>query len=204
MHPRGYSDRISHAFAFAAKHYAARARRGSGLTYLTHPANLAVILARYGCDEVTIQAAILHHLLEENGASDRDALEIKIGEKFGSVVLSLVKDVLEPRYDPRGAERPWDAYKLDYLARLGTVTHRALDICAADEIHLCGSIIADVRRLGVEYLATFSKASPAQLLWWHQAVTDALATHTEWPRREMLEELRLLAAHLRTELETEA
>ena len=40
----GYSDRISHAFAFAAKHLPPRARRGSGALHLTQPANVAVIL----------------------------------------------------------------------------------------------------------------------------------------------------------------
>jgi (p)ppGpp synthase/HD superfamily hydrolase len=50
MTTRGYSDRINHAFAFAAKHHYRQVRKGTRLPYLTHPANVAVILTRYGQD----------------------------------------------------------------------------------------------------------------------------------------------------------
>jgi len=43
---RGYSDRINHALAFAAKHHDRQVRRGTRLPYLTHPANVAVSLTR--------------------------------------------------------------------------------------------------------------------------------------------------------------
>jgi (p)ppGpp synthase/HD superfamily hydrolase len=62
----GYSDRINHAFAFAAKYYNVLAPAGAGVDYLAHPANVAVILSRYGCEQVTIVAGILHHVLEES------------------------------------------------------------------------------------------------------------------------------------------
>ena len=45
----GYSDRINHAFAFAAKYYNALAPVAAGMDFLAHPANVAVILTRYGC-----------------------------------------------------------------------------------------------------------------------------------------------------------
>jgi (p)ppGpp synthase/HD superfamily hydrolase len=198
----GYSDPINHAFAFAAKYYPTDARRGSGLTYLTRPANLAVILARYGCDEATIVAGILHHTVEETPPDRLPELERKVGEKFGSVVLAVVKDVTEPRYDARGGERPWQTCKLEYLAHLGEAEPRALDICAGDEIHYAGSLLADLRRLGVEYLRTISKATPEQTLWWSRSVLDALARHDAWPRREMLVEMRGLALELARELRT--
>src|SRR3569833_1393465 len=62
---RGYSDRINHAFAFAAKHHDRQVRKGTRLPYLTHPANVAVILTRYGQDEDTVVAGILHDVIED-------------------------------------------------------------------------------------------------------------------------------------------
>src|SRR3979411_569773 len=62
---RGYSDRINHAFAFAAKHHDRMVRKGTRLPYLTHPANVAVILTRYGQDEQTIVSGILHDVIED-------------------------------------------------------------------------------------------------------------------------------------------
>ena len=59
----GYSDRINHAFAFAAKHHDQQVRKGTRLPYLTHPANVAVILTRYGCDEEIVIAGVLHDVI---------------------------------------------------------------------------------------------------------------------------------------------
>src|SRR5258705_6450280 len=58
----GYSDVINHAFAFAAKHHDRQVRKGTKLPYLTHPANVAVILTRYGCDNDTVVAGNFPHL----------------------------------------------------------------------------------------------------------------------------------------------
>jgi (p)ppGpp synthase/HD superfamily hydrolase len=55
----GYSDRIAHALAFSAKYAPTPRGRGTGPGQTTHPANVAVILARHGCDETTIVAGIL-------------------------------------------------------------------------------------------------------------------------------------------------
>ena len=97
----GYSDRINHAFAFAAKYHGAVAPVGAGMDYLAHPSNVAVILARYGCDQITIVAGILHHVLEESAPDKRPVLERKIADKFGPVALAVAKDALEPKFDRR-------------------------------------------------------------------------------------------------------
>ena len=110
----GYSDRINHALAFAAKYYGAVAPAGSGMDYLAHPANVAIILARYGCEQVTIVGGILHHVLEEAAPDRRPALERKIGDKFGPIALAIAREALEPKYDRRGGERPWRPCKQEY------------------------------------------------------------------------------------------
>jgi (p)ppGpp synthase/HD superfamily hydrolase len=192
----GYSDRINHAFAFAAKYYGAVAPAGAGMDYLAHPANVAIILARYGCEQVTVVAGILHHVLEEAAPAGRPVLERKIGDKFGPVALAIAKDALEPKYDPRGVERAWQARKQEYLAQLAAAEPRALDICVADELHACGSTITALRRLGVEYLRTLSRAGSAQTIWWYRSMLEILDSRADWPRREMLSELRILSTDL--------
>ncbi len=192
----GYSDRINHAFAFAAKYYGAVAPAGAGMDYLAHPANVAIILARYGCEQVTIVAGILHHVLEEATPGRRPALERKIGDKFGPVALAIAKDAVEPKYDLRGTERSWQAGKQEYLAQLAAAEPRALDICVADELHACGSTITALRRLGVEYLRTLSRAGSTQTIWWCRSMLEVLDARADWPRREMLSELRLLSTDL--------
>jgi hypothetical protein len=192
----GYSDRISHAFAFAAKYHGAVAPVGAGMDYLAHPANVAVILARYGCEQLTIVAGILHHVLEESAPDKHPVLQQKITDKFGPVALAVALDALEPKFDRRGLERPWQACKQEYLTQLASAEPRALDIIVADELHGCGSTITGLRRLGLEYLRTLSRAGSAQTIWWYRSMLEVLEARPDWPRREMLAELRQLSADL--------
>ncbi len=192
----GYSDRINHALAFAAKYHGAVAPAGAGMDYLAHPANVAIILARYGCEQVTIVGGLLHHVLEETGPAGRPVLERKIADKFGPVALAIALDAVEPKYDRRGGERPWRSCKQEYLGQLAAAEPRALDICVADELHACGSTITALRRLGVEYLRTLSRANSEQTVWWYRSLLEVLESRADWPRREMLSELRVMSTDL--------
>lgn len=64
-----YSDRINHAFAYASLHHVGQVRKGTRIPYITHPANVALILVRYGCDEDTVVSAILHDVVEDCGGT---------------------------------------------------------------------------------------------------------------------------------------
>ena len=145
---RGYSDRINHAFAFAAKHHDRQVRKGTRLPYLTHPANVAVILSRYDQDEQTVISGILHDVIEDcvlDGYT-RDMLEQRIGDKFGPDVLETVLAVTHRQVDEEGIDLSSEERKDDYLARLAGASERARWVCAADKIHNGNSILADLNR----------------------------------------------------------
>jgi (p)ppGpp synthase/HD superfamily hydrolase len=144
----GYSDVINHALAFAAKHHDRQVRKGTRLPYLTHPANVAIILARYGRDTDTVVAGILHDVIEDcvRDGYTREMLEQRIGDKFGPNVLETVLAVTYRRNDDDGIELSADERKADYLERLTQANESALWVCAADKIHNASSIVADLRR----------------------------------------------------------
>ncbi len=144
----GYSDRINHAFAFAAKHHDQQVRKGTRLPYLTHPANVAIILTRYGRSEETVVAGILHDVIEDGVREGwtRTMLEERIGRKFGNSVLDTVLQVSERRIDDDGVELSYDDRKDDYLSRLSLASEEALWVCAADKVHNANSILSDLRR----------------------------------------------------------
>ena len=144
----GYSDRINHALAFAAKHHDRQVRKGTRLPYLTHPANVAIILTRYDRDEDTVVAGILHDVVEDcvRERYTRDMLEQRIGEKFGADVLEAVLAVTQRTSDDDGVELSSDERKDDYLERLVHAGDRARWVCAADKVHNGNSILADLRR----------------------------------------------------------
>ena len=74
----GYSDRIHHALAYAAKHHDREVRRGTRTPYFTAPSNVAVILTRYGRPEDTVVAGVLQPAVEdllrdEHGAAYKES-----------------------------------------------------------------------------------------------------------------------------------
>jgi (p)ppGpp synthase/HD superfamily hydrolase len=148
MTVNGYSDVINHALAFAAKHHDRQVRKGTRLPYLTHPANVALILTRYGRDTDTVVAGILHDVIEDcvRDGYSREMLEQRIGDKFGAKVLDTVLAVTYRRNDDDGVELSGDDRKTDYLERLSGASEEARWVCAADKIHNASSIVADLRR----------------------------------------------------------
>ena len=196
-----YSDRINHAFAFAAKHHAPRAPSDGAMYFMAHPANVAVLLARHDADELTIVAGILHHVLEVTAPADKTTMLRKIREKFGSVVLSIALDALEPFFDDHDAPLLWSHRKRVLLRNLVTMEPRALDICCADEIHQCGTTVALVERLGKEYLAGAGLPTAPLLLGWYGDLHGALLRRTDWPSHSLRAELDVQRRRLATALE---
>jgi (p)ppGpp synthase/HD superfamily hydrolase len=144
----GYSDVVNHALAFAAKHHDRQVRKGTKLPYLTHPANVAIILTRYGRDNDTVVAGILHDVIQDcvQDGYSRAMLEQRIGDKFGSGVLETVLAVTYRKLDDDGVELSTDDRRADYLERLANASAEARWVCAADKIHSGASLIADLRR----------------------------------------------------------
>jgi (p)ppGpp synthase/HD superfamily hydrolase len=144
----GYSDRINHALAFAAKHHDQQVRKGTRLPYLTHPANVAIILTRYGCDEDVVVAGILHDVVEDcvREGWTRAMLESRVADKFGDAVLAAVLSVTKRKLDDDGNEMDRDERNADYIARVGDATEAAKWVCAADKLHNANATLADLRR----------------------------------------------------------
>lgn len=193
----GYSDRINHAFAYAAKHHDRQVRKGTRLPYLTHPANVAVILTRYGQDEETVLAGILHDVIEDcvNEKYTRETLEQRIGEKFGAVVLDTVLAVTHRRLDDDGVELSSEERKDDYLERLAQASGRARWVCAADKVHNGSSIIADLKR--TQFPETvwgrFNVGREGTVRWYRRVYERLAELGFDAP---IMEELRGVAAEL--------
>lgn len=177
MTTKGYSDAINHAFAFAAKHHDRQVRKGTKLPYLTHPANVAVILTRYGRDERTVVAGVLHDVVEDcvKDGYTRQMLEQRIGEKFGADVLETVLGVTYRHLDDDGVEMEAEERKEDYLARLSDANESALWVCAADKVHNSNAILSDLRRTEDPHSVwSRFKAGKTGTVKWYRDVLDRL------------------------------
>ncbi len=173
----GYSDRINHAFAFAAKHHDQQVRKGTRLPYLTQPANVAVILTRYGRDESTVVAGILHDTVADavREGWTRDTLDERIGRKFGMDSLETILAVTERRSDDDGVELSTEDRKADLLTRLATASEAARWVCAADKVHGAYNLVFDLARTSFpETVWGRFSAGRDGTVRWYRAVCDRL------------------------------
>lgn len=173
----GYSDRINHALAFAAKHHDQQVRKGTRLPYITHPANVAIILTRYGRDDQTVVAGILHDVIEDcvREAFTREMLVRRIGDKFGIDVLDTVLAVTHRRVDDDGIELSHDDRRDDYLERLARANESARWVCAADKLHNASTVLADLRRT-IDPNSVWSRFTGGReaTIRWYRRVYDRL------------------------------
>ncbi|MCU0635105.1 MAG: HD domain-containing protein [Gemmatimonadaceae bacterium] len=195
----GYSDRINHALAFAAKHHDRQVRKGTALPYLTHPANVAIILTRYGQDDDTVIAGILHDVIEDcvREGMTRAMLGERIGSKFGATVLDTVLMVTHRKVDDDGVELSREERRADYLARLAQATDRARWVCAADKVHNGSAILADVRRTvdPDTVWGRFGGGKPVTIAWYARVHTRLTEVGFTAP---IMAELGSVAAELAT------
>lgn len=173
----GYSDRINHAFGFAAKHHDQQVRKGTRLPYFTQPANVAVILTRYGQDDATVVAGILHDTVEDGVREGwtPSMLEERIGRKFGADALNTMLAVIERRLDDEGIELAPEDRKADMLERLARASDASRWVCCADKLHNANTIVYDLARTSFPETVwgRFSVGREGTVRW-HRSVCDRL------------------------------
>ncbi len=197
MAPPGYSDRVNHALAFAAKHHDREVRKGTRLPYFTAPANVAVILTRYGCAEDAVVAGVLRHAVEDmlrDGAS-ADGVHERLGDKFGAEAVQAVLGVARRRFDDDGVEMSHQEQKLDALDRLAGASDAARWAFAAHEVHDAATLLADLRRTSFPD-AVWQRVSegPAGRVRWYGDAADRLTSAGF--RTGIVDELRTTATEL--------
>jgi (p)ppGpp synthase/HD superfamily hydrolase len=109
---------------------------GFEVPYMSHPAGVALLLARHGLDDEVVAAGALHDVIEDcNVAAD------ELARLFGRRVAELVAAVSEPdkglpweerkrRYVERFAREPWDAQAISIADKVDNF--QSILVCAAE------------------------------------------------------------------------
>lgn len=190
----GYSDRIHHALAFADKHHDREVRKGTRLPYFTAPANLAVMLTRYGQDEATVVAGVLRQTVEDylRDGYSVDAVRERLADKFGEATVDVLLAAVPRRLDDDGIELSHEEQKGDLLARLAGAPDAARWVCAAHEVHEASALLADLRRTSFpeSVWQRVSEGREARLRWYRQVAGQLRAAGFDTP---VVAELRAAA-----------
>ena len=181
----GYSDRIHHALAFADKHHDREVRKGTRLPYFTAPANLAVMLTRYGQDEATVVAGVLRQTVEDylRDGYSVDAVRERLADKFGETTVDVLLAAVPRRLDDDGIELSHEEQKGDLLARLADAPDAARWVCAAHEVHEASALLADLRRTSFpeSVWQRVSEGRDARLRWYQQVAEQLRAVGFDTP-----------------------
>ena len=181
----GYSDRIHHALAFADKHHDREVRKGTRLPYFTAPANLAVMLTRYGQDEATVVAGVLRQTVEDylRDGYSVDAVRERLADKFGEATVDVLLAAVPRRLDDDGIELSHEEQKGDLLARLAAAPDAARWVCAAHEVHEASALLADLRRTSFpeSVWQRVSEGREARLRWYQQVAEQLRAAGFDTP-----------------------
>ena len=89
FHPKRPTESITDAYRLAAGSHKGQLRR-SGEPYITHPLAVAGIVARYGMDDVTIAAALLHDAVEDTVLT-LEEVEAAFGPEVRDIVDGVTK-----------------------------------------------------------------------------------------------------------------
>ncbi len=145
------SQRLQDAMALAVQVHGNMKRKGDGLPYIIHPITVLTLLTRWGADEDTCIAGLLHDVLEDVSEERKDDYRNTIAEKFGDTVLEIVEGVTE-----QDKSLPWKERKERYLEHLRKATEGSLVVSCADLTHNLFSLVAAYKEQGEEVWKHFN------------------------------------------------
>ena len=187
-----FSESIERALRAAFIAHEGQLRKGSDLPYITHPVHVAMLVARAGGDDVAVQSALLHDVVEDCDGWTKS----RVAEEFGDEVASVVDALTEIK------GRPWEERKGAALARVPGMCVRSLAVKAADKIHNMRSLTSQIEAAATPEDAweSFSRGPKVTIDATERVVEAVTARLTELDAFESLREdladaFRALARH---------
>ncbi|MDH5385358.1 MAG: HD domain-containing protein, partial [Candidatus Aminicenantes bacterium] len=120
---------LKKAYVFAARAHKGQVRR-SGEPYLSHPLEVANMLAGMKLDNITLVAGMLHDVLE-----DTDVTALELQEAFGKEIADLVEGVTKISRVQEASPEKRQAESIRKIILAMTDDLRVIFIKLADRIH---------------------------------------------------------------------
>lgn len=172
---------VTAAYEYGAE-YHARQKRRSGEPYITHPIAVARILAGFHLDVATIQAALLHDVVE-----DTPSTLDEVRERFGDDVATLVDGVskLDRMHFDSAIEAQAESFRKMLLAMARDL--RVILVKLADRTHNMQTIEAlpvdKQRRIARETLEIYAPIANRLGMYNLKVELEELGFKTRYPKR---------------------
>jgi (p)ppGpp synthase/HD superfamily hydrolase len=132
-----FSAGIERAIHASLTAHAGQSRKGSLDTpYVVHPIHVALLLSHYGADDETVQAGLLHDVVEDKPELWSLA---RIEQEFGPRVAAIVRDLTEDK------SKSWEERKRWAVEHVAHMSAEAATVKAADKLHNLSALLAELR-----------------------------------------------------------
>ena len=158
--------RFRQALAYAAELHEKQVRKGGDVPYVAHLLSVTGIVLEYGGDEEEAIAALLHDAVEDQGgASIRDEIRARFGDRVTAIVDGCTDADTQPK-------PPWKQRKEAFVESISTASPSVRLVSAADKLHNARSILADYREIGEPLWDRFTGRKRGTL-WYYRTLVDA-------------------------------
>ncbi|MEO0649300.1 MAG: HD domain-containing protein [Planctomycetota bacterium] len=131
--PPAYSPAVERAIRVALAAHEGQTRKGApDEPYVVHPLQIALLLARLGADDLTLQAAVLHDVIEDSP----DWWYEDLAREFGPDVADVVAELTEDK------SKTWEERKRAGIEAVPDYSEAAATVKAADKLHNLESMAA--------------------------------------------------------------
>ena len=188
-HPQADVALIERAYQFSAEAHKEQ-RRQSGIPYVTHPLEVALILTQLRMDVHTIAGALLHDTIEDTGATEE-----QIALEFGPEVAVLVNGVTKLNKLEFGSREEHQAESFRKMVLAMAKDIRVILIKLADRLHNLRTLeylAEDKQRLiGQETLDIYAPLANRLGIAWLKSELEDLSFRYIQPRiyEELLQQL---------------
>ncbi len=122
-----------------------------------------LVLEHDGGEELAV-AGLLHDAIEDCGTEHEAVIE----SRFGARVARIVRALTDVDVKPKPAWRP---RKEAYVAHLEMADQDVLLVSCADKLHNAGSILLDVRNVGLGMFDRFN-VQRSETFWYFRTLAD--------------------------------
>lgn len=169
---------IRKAAEFAGKAHAGALRKGSGIPYIYHPMEVALIVAQMTDDPEVIAAAYLHDVLEDTQVTAEE-----LEKQFGSRVLELV------RAETENKALTWKERKENTIRHLETASYEVKLLALGDKLSNMRATARDYMVLGDDIWQRFNEKDREWHRWYLAGVLVELQELKEFTAYQELRQL---------------